>query len=153
ETQMLYSELGKIGRPTDVFSTPTTKTHDNNDRAAKDKASNKGVPWNLPPFPEDYWFQVHEGETVAGFFRYKSGEDAVFIANHNAFAKQQVSFSLKAGAQDNSIRVDLLHRDTGQWVELKADKQRYAFELRPGGGELLRIKGRKTDGLPNKISK
>lgn len=138
ETMHLYPELGKIGRPTAVFSTPTTKTHDNKDRdRAKDRDE---VPWRLPPFPQGHWFAVHSGEVLAGFFSYSTGRDAVFIANHNAFAKQDVVFSLAPEARTKETRLEMLDRTTGEWRELKAEAGRYTFELRAGGGELLRIR-------------
>jgi hypothetical protein len=140
ETQKLYPELGKIGRPTEVFSTPTTKTHDNKPR---DKTKDKDdVPWRLPGFPKDFWFRVEAGEVLAGFFRYPTGEDAIYIANHNAFAKQDVSVSLADAARKNEPRLEILDRETGQWKALLANDGRYSFELRPGGGELLRVHGR-----------
>lgn len=135
ETHHLYPELGKIGRPVEVFSTATTKTHDNKNRDEKDQAKDKGVPWRLPAFPDGYWFQVHGGEILAGFFRYPSGEHAVYVANHNAFAKQDVVFSVT----DKATRLEMLDRATGKWRELRPNANRYSFELRPGGGELLRI--------------
>lgn len=134
ETQKLYPELGKFGRPTDVFSTPTTKTHDNKERG-KDKDADGGVPWRLQPFPKDHWFQIHAGEALAGFFAYPKGGDSVFIANHNAFVKQDMVVGAKGS-------IEIFDRQTGQWRELKCEQNRYEFELRPGGGELLRVRGR-----------
>ncbi|MBI2803396.1 MAG: hypothetical protein HYX68_00250 [Planctomycetes bacterium] len=146
EMQLLYPELGKIGRPTDVFSTPTAKTHDNKPR---DRKKDKGdTPWRLPAFPRDFWFQVHAGEVLAGFFRYPSGEDAVFVANHNAFLKQPVVFTIGTKVRDNQAGVEIFDRATGQWRLLKPTNNRYAFDLRPGGGELLRIRGRRERAPP-----
>jgi hypothetical protein len=139
ETMRLYPEIGKIGRPSAVYSTPTTKTHDNKDRSEKDRAINKGVPWALDPFPEDHWLKVLEGEAVVGFFRYPTGEDAAYIANHNAYAEQKVVFSVLEKA-----RVEMFGRDTGKWKEMGGEKGHFAFKLRPGGGELIRVTGRKV---------
>ncbi|MBI3823611.1 MAG: hypothetical protein HY289_13155 [Planctomycetes bacterium] len=140
ETQKLYPELGKFGRPTDVFSTPTTRTHDNKER---DKTKDKSgpVPWNLPAFPKDFWFEVRTGEALAGFFRYENGDDAIFIANHNAFAKQDMTVALapSAGAK---ARIEIFSRETGVWRDLVPREGIFAFEVRPGGGELLRVQGR-----------
>lgn len=141
ETQKLYPEIAKIGRPTDVFSTPTTKTHDNKDRDEADRKK-EPVPWGLPAIPNDFWFQVKEGEAVAGFFRYENGDDAVFIANHNAFAKQDMVIQLSEAVAPKA-QVDIFDRESGEWKKLSHPKDgTYTFELRPGGGELLRIKGR-----------
>jgi len=153
DTMKLYPEIGKIGRPSEVYSTATTKTHDNKDRSEKDRAANKGVPWALTPFPEGFWFTIHEGESLAGFFRYPEGEDAVFVANNNAFAKQKVIFSLHENARNDKTRIELFDRQTGRWVELKANKDRHSFDLQPGGGELLRIHERKAIALPKKEQK
>jgi hypothetical protein len=145
ETQKLYPEIGKIGRPSAVYSTPTTKTHDNKDRdRTKDKNE---APWNLPEFPKDFWFKITGGEVLAGFFTYPIGEDAVYIANHNAFAKQDVAFSLAAKSSDAKTSVELLDRETGKWKKLDAKDGVFGFELRPGGGELLRIQGRVGSGV------
>jgi hypothetical protein len=143
----LSPELGRIGRPSAVYSTPTTRTHDNKPRSEKERAANKGVPWNLHAFPDGFWFTIPEGEALAGFFRYPSGEDAVFVANHNAFARQRVSFSLHEKARDKGTRVELFDRETGRWSIMKANKDRYSFDLRPGGGELLRVHGGRAKAL------
>lgn len=136
ETQRLYPELGKFGRPTAVYSTPTTKTHDGKDRNDKDRAANGGVPWRLTPFPKDHWMQIDKGEVLAGFFRYPNGDDAVYVANHNAFAKQSVALTLNKRA-----RVELFQRDSGAWRRLTVKDGHYHFDVRPGGGELLRVSG------------
>lgn len=134
EVSPLYSELGKIGRPSAVYSTTTKMTHDNKPRdRGKDKDD---VPWRLTAFPKDFWLQMDGGEALAGFFRYPTGEDAVFIANHNAYAKQEISFSVKAKS------VELFDRSTSQWRALHAKDGKYGFELRPAGGELVRVSGR-----------
>ncbi len=144
ETQNLYADLGKIGRPTHVFSTPTTRTHDNQPRDKfKDKDKNP-VPWQLAPFPADFWFQPRTGEFLAGFFNYPTGQDAIYIANHNAFASQTVSFTLADSATDKSTRIEILDRATGQWNPLPLNDNRASFNLRPASGELLRITGRVT---------
>ncbi|MCC6418504.1 MAG: hypothetical protein IT429_09710 [Gemmataceae bacterium] len=141
EVQTLYPQLGKFGRPSRVFSTPTTKTHDNKPRSEKEITANKGVPWSLPRFPDDFWLKIHQGEVLAGFFEYPSGEDAVFVANHNAFARQDVEFSVR-GKLAPKGRIELFNRQTGQWQALEPVNGCHVFELRPGGGELLRVHGR-----------
>ena len=100
------------------------------------------MPWRLPAFPKDFWFRVEAGEVLVGFFHYPTGEDAVFVANHNAFAKQEVMVSMADKASSKDTRLEMLDRDTGQWEVLAAKDNRYVFELRPGGGELLRVHGR-----------
>lgn len=138
ETMPLYTELGKFGRPTHVYSTITTRTHDNKERNKAKDRDNKGAPWGLTPFPSEYWFKVRSGEILAGFFKYPSGDDAVFIANHNAFIKQHVAFSIEA----KNVTVEIFDRSSKRWRQLEAKEGRYEFILRPAGGELLRIRGR-----------
>ena len=99
------------------------------------------MPWRLTAFPKDFWFQIQGGEVLVGFFRYPSGDDAVFVANHNAFAKQTLTFAIADKARGKETRVEMLDRENGQWRTLKAEDNRYWFELRPGGGELLRVQG------------
>lgn len=138
ETMPLYAELGKFGRPTHVFSTVTTRTHDDKERDKTKDRDNKGAPWGLTPFPTDYWFKVRGGEVLAGFFKYPSGDDAVFIANHNAYAAQHVAFSVGA----TNTAVEIFDRKNKQWQRLDARDGKYTFELKPAGGELLRVRGR-----------
>lgn len=135
EMQTLYPELGKIGRPGAVYSTPTTKTHDNKDK-------NRDVPWRLKPFPEDFWFRVAQGEAVAGFFAYPTGEDAVFVANHNAYAPQRMTVEIAESARGERTAVELFDRSAGQWKRLDLKDGRCSFDLREAGGELLRVTGR-----------
>ncbi|MBY0232896.1 MAG: hypothetical protein K2W96_26740 [Gemmataceae bacterium] len=128
ETMRLYPEIGKIGRPSAVYSTLAARTHD--DKPRKEKA----IPQHLAAFPEGFWFRIEEGEALAGFFRYPTGEDAVFVANNNAYARQRVVFAL-----DGKRRAELFDRATGEWKELEADGGRHSFALAAGGGELLRV--------------
>lgn len=134
QTHKLYEELGKLGNPTHVLSTPTTKWHDNKPRDAD-------VPWRLDPFPADHWLQIKSGEALAGFFKYKDGpapgSDAVYIANHNAYADQTITFTVQGGGS-----VELFDRKTGEWTARQPQDGVYAFPLAAAGGELLRITGR-----------
>jgi hypothetical protein len=125
DRQRLWPELMKIGRPITVFSTATTKTPDN-------KVKPPGVPKHLKPFPTDYWLQVKCGEVVVGFFKYPSGDDALYVANHNAFQEQRV---VLAGAP----RLSLFDRATGLWQLLPVENGTVAFALPAAGGELLRV--------------
>jgi len=134
EMHKLYPEIGKIGMPKAVYSTPTTKWHDN-----KDKETD--VPFRLPPFPEDFWFRVRSGEAVVGFFKYPGGEDAIYVANHNAFAPQNMAIALHGQGTQKAV-VQLLNRKTGQWDLIEKKDGAYAFPLRTAGGELLRVTGR-----------
>jgi hypothetical protein len=132
EMSPLYGELGKFGMPTAVYSTPTTKSETN-------QAKTPGLPWNLQGFPEGHWLRVVEGEVLCGFFRYANGDDAIYVANHNAFADQQVRIILQGDAVKNAT-LEIFDRSAGQWKKL--DKAKGTFPLRAAGGELLRVAGR-----------
>lgn len=134
EMHRLYPEIGKIGRPEAVYSTPTAKWHDNKDKE-------KDVPFRLTPFPEDFWFQVPAGEAVVGFFKYPGGDDAIYVANHNAYAAQNMVVKLHGPGTQQAV-VELFNRQTGQWDPLDKKGGGRAFALRAAGGELLRVKGR-----------
>ena len=130
-----YPELGKIGRPLAVYSTPTVKTQENKDKPLD-------VPHRLPAFPADSWLQVESGEAVVGFFKYPDGTDAVYVANHNAFAPQKMVLKL-AGPTVGETSAELFDRGTGEWRKLEASSGSVTFDLRTAGGELLRVKGRR----------
>jgi hypothetical protein len=130
EMQHLYPEIGKIGRPSGVYSTPTVKTESNKDKK-------KDQPWRLPAFPEGHWLQVEKGEAVVGFFR----DDTVYVANHNAYAPQEMVLKLDPG----KAIVERFDRKTGAWGVLEKKDNKVLFDLRAAGGELLRVKGRKGE--------
>ncbi|MCE9555109.1 MAG: hypothetical protein K8T91_17300 [Planctomycetes bacterium] len=134
EMHKLYPEIGKIGRPNQVYSTQTTKWQDGKDKP-------KDIPWRLEAFPADFWFQVRGGEAVVGFFKYPDGADAVWIANHNAYGPQQMSFTV---AGDDGAKVELFDRENGGWKELAKKDGAYGFDLRTAGGDLVRVTGRKS---------
>jgi len=77
---------------------------------------------------------------VVGFFRYKDGADAVFVANHNAFASQKMTISLKA-ACGKTPSVQMFNRAKGGWQSLEVHGISVSFDLTPGAGELLKITG------------
>lgn len=132
EVDALYDELGKLGNPTHVLSTPTTKWHDN-------KPKDKDVPWRLDPLPADHWLQIKSGEIVAGLFKHPGGGDAIYIANHNAYADQTITFTVAGEGV-----VELFDRTTGKWAAMDATNGVYTFPLPAAGGELLRVTGRAT---------
>jgi len=93
EVRTMYRELMLIGHPLAFYSTPVTKTHDNK---PLDKPA---VPRWFKPLPADLWVQVTGGEAMVGVFKYPDGTDALFIANHNAFAPQEMSLKRKRPPQ------------------------------------------------------
>ncbi len=136
EMHTLYPEIGKIGRPSEVYSTPTVKSESNKDK-------DKGQPWGLPGFPKEHWLQVERGEAVLGFFKYDNGpDDAIYVANHNAYAPQQMVLVLDP-EKCKKASAEIFDRETGKWKELKKADHKISLDLRTAGGELIRVKGRK----------
>jgi len=133
ELRHIYKELAKIGHPLAYYSTPITKDHAN-------KPCKQGIPRWFKPVPTDHWAQVTSGEAVVGFFRYKDGTDAVFVANHNAFASQKMTLSLKPTA-GKRLSVQMFDRAKGGWKPLELNETSVSFHLGAGCGELLKITG------------
>jgi hypothetical protein len=131
EMQPLYGEIGARGLPTAVYSTPTTRWQGNQEKE-------RGVPWKLTPVPADHWLQVVEGEAVLGFFDAAGGADAVYVANHNAYADQRMVVTLRG----EGAGLELFDRESGRWRELVAEHGVITFPLRAAGCELLRVTGR-----------
>ena len=129
----LRREIMRIGNPAAVYSTPVTKTA--NDRPLPD-----GKAGEMPPgleksgFPADFRLQPGGGEFVLGVFRDDRKRDAVFVANHNAYAAQDVVLKLARPA-----RVSLFDRKRGEWQALPVEDNAIRFKLAPAGGELLRF--------------
>jgi hypothetical protein len=134
EIRNLYHEIAEIGKPMAVYSTPMTRTMDDKPR------QNKDVPRPLTTFPDDHWAQITSGEAFVGVFKYDSGADALYVANHNAFRGQKMTISLKsaAGAKPN---VAMFNRADSGWKKLEVQDGSFSFDLGPGLGELLRITG------------
>jgi len=166
EMRTLWPELGKIGRPvchkdkngkillTEVFSTPEidgkTKQPKIDPRTKKVK-----IIGGWTAFPKDYWAQVENGSVVAGFFKYPNGDDAIYVANHEAFGKEAakvvLDFGNRAKKDGGPFVVGLFDRKTGKWKQLPLAKNRVTFDLAPAGGELLAVgpklrRSRKTAG-------
>jgi hypothetical protein len=137
EMAPLYKELCRFGMPEEVYSTPTTKTETNQDKEL-------GQPWRLPAFPSNHWLRVESGEVLCGFFKYPDGGDAVYVANHNAFADQQVALAL-VGDTVKKAKLEIFDRAAGEWTACGRKGKTCDFPLRAAGGELLRVRGR-TDG-------
>jgi len=135
EMRALYPELAAIGRPIAVFSTPTTRTAD-------DREKEKGIPKPMAEFPEDHWVRVLGGEAVLGFFRYPGGDDAIYVANHNAFAGQSMVLAIR---REKTAAVRMFDRLGGSWRTLERDGETVRFPLGPGGGELLRLAPARTE--------
>jgi len=137
EMHTLWPELGRIGRPLAVYTTPTTKTPGN-------EGKEKGNPAGIAGIPEDFWMQVKGGEVLVGHFKYDNEHDALYVANHNAMAGQKIVMDFQGNHSGKPSKVELFDRKAGQFVELKLSGRAATLDLGPGGGELLRISGRTT---------
>src|SRR5262249_32517763 len=89
EIAPLCKELPPLGNPTAIYTTTITRTS-NNDPLPDGRIA------SLPPgleknaFPKDFWLQPIGGEFLLGAFQDERKRDAVFVANHNAYAEQKV---------------------------------------------------------------
>ena len=135
EIMPLRTEIMKIGAPTAVYSTPIAKT-------LKDRALPDGKASMMPPglensaFPADFRIQPAGGEFVMGVFRAGPKRDAIFVANHNAYAEQAVTLTLRQPA-----KVSVFGRKEGTWRPVTVAGNTVTFPLAPAGGELLRLEG------------
>jgi len=123
-------EIIKIGVPSDVFSTPITKT-------AKDRDTGKPepfVPGEFQPIPEGGAFEVLAGEAIVGVFQHEDGSDALFFANHNSYQPQAMKVKIA-----DATRVSLCDRKTGEYRDLTIAEGVVSFEIPPAAGELLKI--------------
>jgi len=127
----LGPELMKLGNPLAVYSTETTKTLKDREKAETDPP----IPPPLQGVPADHWFRVDSGEVVIGTFKDDQGRDAVFLANHNAYAPQSVVLRLEGPVES----VSLFDRKSDRWEMLEVVAGRVRFHLEPAGGELLRV--------------
>ena len=73
---------------------------------------------------------------MCGFFKYKDGTDAIFVANHNAFAPQEmkIRFDLK-----EDYKVSMFDRTGGGWKPLAVKDKTIQFKLAAAAGELLKV--------------
>jgi hypothetical protein len=123
----LGPEVDKIGIPSVVYATATTK--DMNDRDKK-----PDPPGGLPTLPKDFWAQVLSGESLVGVYKHEDGSDVLFFGNPNSYQPQKMAVKL-AGAK--SVR--LLDRETGKYKELELKDGVVEFEMPPACCELLKI--------------
>lgn len=156
----LFEEVGKIGRPIahrdaqgkttqiEVFSTPEIDPATKQPKADP-KSGQVKIIGNWTPFPADHWAQVASGSVVAGFFKYSNGDDAIFIASHDANKPQEVvlDFSNRSKGNAKPFTVGLFDRATRQWKDLPLEQRRVKFALGGAGGELLAV-GPKLRKLP-----
>ncbi|MBM4038434.1 MAG: hypothetical protein FJ290_07960 [Planctomycetes bacterium] len=129
----LGEKIAKLGNPVAIYSTPITKTA-NNEALPDGKASMMPPGLENNAFPKDFGLQPAGGEFVMGVFKAEGGADAFFLANHNAYAEQSVTLRLAKAA-----RFSLFDGSTGRWQPLPATNQAVTFKLGPAGAALLRL--------------
>jgi len=131
-TKPLWGEIPKLGLPEAIYSTAITKDSNNKDVPAED-----GKP-RMPPgletraFPTDFWLQPLSGEFVIGVCKYEGSKDAVYVANHNAYAEQDVKLKLSKAAHPQ-----IFNRQSGKYDDLPVGDGTISFKLEKAGGQLL----------------
>ncbi len=133
EIAPLRKELVKLAHPMAIYSTPITKTLNNDAVAEGNKAA-------FPPgldgraIPKDFDLQPSSGEFMLGVFKDDQKRDCVFIANNNAYVEQKVALKLaRKGGIEHFVRQDQ------SWRALEVRDGAIQLLLAPGGGELLRF--------------
>ncbi len=127
EIAPLCAEMARLGLPKAVYSTPATKTANNEAIPAA------ALPGGTTAFPKGLWLTVSAGEVLVGDY---AGEKpgVVFVANHNAYAGQAVELRVKDGT-----KAELFGRKESKWLPLEAKGGVVKFRLAPAGGELVRF--------------
>lgn len=153
QIQPLYEEIGKIGRPLvaqrndkgvatqlQVYSTPEIDPATGQPRTDP-KTGNVKTIGGWTAFPSQHWAQVKSGSVVAGFFKYPNGDDAIFVANHDAGKPMDVTLDLGPRRKQSRERfvAGLFDRATRQWKELPLKDGAVQLSLAPAGGELVAV--------------
>jgi hypothetical protein len=129
----LRSEIAKIGLPTAIYS--TTWTLDWNNRPVQATDGKAAMPPGLEnqAFPADFWIQPASGEFVMGVSKYNStGKDVVFIANHNAYAEQNVTLKLARAAKPR-----VFNRASRTYQDASVRDGAFSFKLDPAGAAIV----------------
>ncbi len=133
EIAPLSKELMKLGQPSALYSTPITKTMNNDPiKDAKEPVLPPGL--NGRALPKDFWLQPTSGEFVLGVFQDEQKRACIFVANNNAYVEQKVVLKVNRPGG-----VFLFQRSKGQWEAQKLDDGAVQITLAPGGGELFRF--------------
>lgn len=129
----MRAEIAKIGLPTAIYS--TSWTHDMNNEAVQTPEGQKAMPPGLEKnaFPADFWIQPVAGEFVMGVSKYDYTEkDVVFVANHNAYAEQNVTLKLT-----RPVKARLFNRSSGSWEAATIQDHSFSFKLEPAAGAII----------------
>lgn len=133
EIAPLRKELVKLSNPAAIYTTPITRTM-NNDPVPDTKKPVFPAGLENRAFPEDFWLQPAGGEFVLGMCQDDRKRDCVFIANNNAYAEQTAA--LKVGPTHS---IEIFDRKAGRWQSIASVNGGVRIALAPGGGELLRF--------------
>lgn len=131
----LRAEIAKLGLPTAIYS--TAWTHDWNNRPVQAAGGATAMPPGLDEqrFPADFWLQPAAGEFVMGVSAYDgTSHEAVFIANHNAYAGQEVTLTLR-----RAVRPLIFDRRSGKYAAVAVRSGSFSLALDPAGGALVRF--------------
>lgn len=134
EIAPLAGELAKVGNPTAIYTTPITKTM-NDDPLPGDKKEMLPPGLETNAFPKEFFVQPKAGEFVLGVFQPDAQKPAghLFLANHNAYAAQAVELGVRGA------KLERFARQAGRWEPVKVEDGVARIALAPGGGELLRF--------------
>lgn len=129
----MRTEIAKIGLPSAIYSTSWTKDWNN-----KEVQAPEGKP-AMPPgleahaIPADFWIQPTSGEFVMGVSKYdNTADDVLFIANHNAYARQDVSLKLNRAAKP--VIFDPQNRT---YQNCRVSDGSFSFKLEPAGAAIV----------------
>jgi len=131
-TKPLWAEIPRLGLPAAIYSTSITKDCNNHDVPAE------GGKHKMPPgletheFPKDFWLQPVSGEFVMGVFKYDGASDAVYLANHNAYAEQDVKLKVA-----KATHARIFNHQSGKYEEVPVVDGAISFKLEKAGGQLL----------------
>jgi hypothetical protein len=131
----LAEELARLGNPTAIYSTPVTRTANNDPLPGEAKSS-------LPPgleknaFPTDFWVQPAGGEWLVGVYEGEGDPPALYLANHNAYVAQEARLKIKGR------HLERFDADSRTWKRILSKDDVFLVPLEPGGGALLRSERR-----------
>lgn len=138
EVMPLRHQLMPLGVPVAVFSTPVTMDMNNRPVAAADDRAPVYPPGlHDHAIPPGFPVQAGAGEFLMGVFESAGDDDGamyLFIANHNAYAAQQVRLHCAGfgGAE-------IFDRGGERWRALPLQRDTIDLPLGAAGGELLRL--------------
>jgi hypothetical protein len=133
EIAPLRKEIVKLSMPSAIYSTPITKTL-NNDPVPDTKKDAYPPGLDGRAIPKDFWLQPMTGEFMFGVCTDEQKRNCVYLANNNAYVEQKVA--IKLGRNDG---VEIFARKAGSWKAADVQDGVLRLDLAPGGGELLRF--------------